>query len=137
MTDRAKRHMQPGDAHTVVGMVGRGVARVLVALWGASMLALPLAAYAQEPLPETVARIHYQRPDGAYEGWQLHVWEDTTESVTWTDGLPVTGVDDYGAYWDVGLQDGAERVGFIVHMGDVKRSEEHTSELQSRENLVC
>ena len=120
MTDHAERHMQPGDAHTVVGMVGRGTARVLAALWAASMLALPLAAYAQEPVPENVARIHYQRPDGAYEGWQLHVWEDTTESVTWTDGLPVTGVDDYGAYWDVGLQDGAERVGFIVHMGDVK-----------------
>ncbi|MFO7544628.1 MAG: pullulanase-type alpha-1,6-glucosidase [Trueperaceae bacterium] len=121
MTDRAKGHMQPGVAPTtVVGMVGRGVPRVLVAIWAASMLALPLPAFAQEPLPENVARIHYQRPDGAYESWQLHVWEDTTESVTWTEGLPVSGYDDYGAYWDVGLQDGAERVGFIVHMGDVK-----------------
>ncbi len=71
-------------------------------------------------IPEDTARIHYQRPDGVYENWELHVWEDTTESVTWADGLKIAGFDDYGAYWDVGLKENAQRVGFIVHKGDEK-----------------
>ncbi len=84
------------------------------------LLALPVAALAQEPLPEDVARFHYQRDDGDYEGWVLHLWEDTLEQVTWAEGLPITGFDDYGAYWDVRLSEAAERVGFIVHKGDEK-----------------
>ena len=83
-------------------------------------LALPPAAVAQEELPEGMARFHYQRDDGDYEGWVLHLWEDTREQVTWAQGLPITGFDDYGAYWDVRLSDGAARVGFIVHKGDLK-----------------
>ena len=87
----------------------------------ATALAIAFAqADAAPPLPDDVARVHYQRPDGDYAGWVLHVWEDTTESVTWAAGLPVTGQDAYGAYWDVGLADGAARVGFIVHKGDEK-----------------
>ena len=81
---------------------------------------LAAGAFAQSELPEGTARIHYQRPDATYQGWVLHVWEDTLESVTWGAGLPVTGTDDYGAYWDVRLSDGAARLGFIVHMGDTK-----------------
>jgi pullulanase len=72
------------------------------------------------PLPDGVARIHYQRPDGDYAGWVLHVWEDTVESVTWAAGLPAAGVSPYGVFWDVRLADGAARVGFIVHKGDTK-----------------
>ncbi len=84
-----------------------------------SAVALPLA-FAQEPLPDDVARVHYQRADGDYTDWELHVWEDTLESVTWQNGLEVTGLDDYGAYWDVRLAEGAARLGFIVHRGDTK-----------------
>jgi len=97
-----------------------------VALWAAAAI-VALAglggAFAQgdpPPLPDDVARVHYQRSDGDYGGWELHVWEDTVEQVTWQDGLPVTGVSDYGVYWDVRLAEGAARVGFIVHQGDLK-----------------
>ena len=83
-------------------------------------LALPPVAIAQDALPEGIARFHYQRDDGDYDGWVLHLWEDTREQVTWARGLPITGFDDYGAYWDVRLTDGAARVGFIVHKGDLK-----------------
>ncbi len=88
---------------------------MLASFW----LVLALAA-AQGELPENVARIHYQRPDGAYEGFELHVWEDTLEEVTWQDGLDISGTDDYGVYWDVRLAEGADRLGLIVHKGDEK-----------------
>ena len=75
---------------------------------------------AQSEPAEGTARVHYTRPDGVYDGWTLHVWEDTSESVTWETGLEPTGTDDFGAYWDVGLQDGADLLGFIVHRGEEK-----------------
>ena len=89
--------------------------KLLSALW---LLALG-GAFAQD-LAENTARIHYTRPDGVYDAWKLHVWEDTTETVTWGNGLDVTGEDDYGVYWDVGLTDDAQTLGFIVHKGDEK-----------------
>ncbi len=86
-----------------------------------ALLTLPLGAQAQQaPQPDDTARIHYQRPDGQYEGWVLHVWEDTTDEVTWADGLAQTGSDAFGVYWDVHLKPDASRLGFIVHKGDQK-----------------
>ncbi|NNF69458.1 MAG: hypothetical protein HKN01_06770, partial [Acidimicrobiia bacterium] len=73
-----------------------------------------------EDLPDGIARVHYRNPDGDYIDWVLHAWEDTTETVTWENGLPPTGEDDFGLYWDVGLADGAATLGFIVHRGDEK-----------------
>ncbi|MFQ5601299.1 MAG: pullulanase-associated domain-containing protein, partial [Candidatus Krumholzibacteriia bacterium] len=72
------------------------------------------------PLREGFARIHYHRPDGSYDGWGLHVWEDTQEQVGWDRPLEPAGTDSYGLYWDVGLEHDAERLGFIVHKGDTK-----------------
>ena len=83
------------------------------------VLMMVLSAVAGAQVPEGVARIHYSRPDAA-TGWVLHVWEDTTASVTWETGLRPSGEDDFGVYWDVGLQDGAERLGFLIHQGDEK-----------------
>ena len=84
------------------------------------VLILAFLAVASAQVPEGVARVHYSRPDAAFEGWVLHVWEDTTESVTWEAGLEPTGTDDFGVYWDVGLQDNAETLGFLVHQGEEK-----------------
>jgi pullulanase len=98
-------------------MTARVLSRPL--LW-LSVLCFSLlgASYAQ--LPDDTARIHYNRPDGDYEGWTLHVWEDTSELVTWEAGLAPTGESDFGLYWDVGLIEGAQTLGFIVHRGDDK-----------------
>ena len=93
---------------------------LLAALVALSALAATHAQAEPPPLPDDVARIHYQRPDGDYDGWVLHVWEDTIEQVTWQSGLPISGFSDYGAYWDVRLAEDAARVGFIVHLGDLK-----------------
>jgi pullulanase len=86
------------------------------------LLAFATGALGQSapPLPDGVARIHYVRPDGDYRGWVLHVWLDTIERVTWQNGLPQSGVADGAAYWDVRLAPDAARVGFIIHVGDVK-----------------
>jgi pullulanase-type alpha-1,6-glucosidase len=88
----------------------------------ALVLLMSALAVAQEApaLEGDVARIHYHRPDGDYSGWELHVWEDSSEQVTWQDGLGIAGETGFGVYWEVGLQEGAERVGFIIHRGDDK-----------------
>jgi pullulanase-type alpha-1,6-glucosidase len=88
---------------------------LLVSLLPAGMLAAPPAQDDAD-----VATIHYHRPDGNYEGWGLHVWEDTVEAVTWTTPLPPAGEDDFGVFWTVRLAPDAERLGFIVHKGDEK-----------------
>jgi pullulanase-type alpha-1,6-glucosidase len=66
------------------------------------------------------AIVHYHRPDGEYEGWGLHVWEDTVEEVTWTTPLPPAGEDEFGVFWTVALAADAELLGVIVHKGDEK-----------------
>ena len=96
---------------------------LLTTLW-ALIAALTIApqrvADAQGVVPEGTARIHYSRPDAAYAGRTLHVWEDTSESVTWETGLEPSGKDAFGIYWNVGLKDDAEQLNFIVHKGDEK-----------------
>ncbi|SMB79740.1 pullulanase-type alpha-1,6-glucosidase [Deinococcus hopiensis] len=82
--------------------------------------ALAAAAAAQSALPANTARVHYQRPDGAYTGWGLHVWEDTTATVDWAKPLVQSGKDDFGAYFDIPLKPNAQQLGLIVHKGDTK-----------------
>ena len=89
-------------------------------IWLESGSAEILSSRPLAPPTEGMARVHYFRPDGAYEGFELHVWEDVDEDVTWADGLDQTGSTGYGVYWDINLIEGAERVGFIVHKGDEK-----------------
>ncbi|ADV68370.1 pullulanase-type alpha-1,6-glucosidase [Deinococcus maricopensis] len=72
------------------------------------------------PVPDGVARLHYHRPDGQYDGWGLHAWEDTTATVEWSKPLPPTGTDAFGAYWDVPLKADWAKLSFIVHKGDEK-----------------
>src|SRR5690606_39527648 len=51
----------------------------------------------------------------------------------------LSGLDDlvFECTLDNALNDGTDGSGLAVCLDDVIRSEEHTSELQSRENLVC
>lgn len=76
------------------------------------------------------ALIFYNRPDGNYEGWTLHVWNNgqcdayTEEqaNITWTAGVQIAGVDpNYGAYWLLDLKDGHDDCGnYIIHLEDEK-----------------
>ena len=63
------------------------------------------------------ARIHYYRPDGNYANWTVYAFEDTAEYTgDYNDGLTgVTGMDSYGAYFDISLIANAQNLGFIIH----------------------
>lgn len=77
---------------------------------------------AQTPVPADHIRIHYHRSDGAYAGWTVYAFGDTTEDQGNFGGGPVqvSGTDSFGAYFDVGITAGAANVGIIVHMGNTK-----------------
>ncbi|WP_052078587.1 pullulanase [Spirochaeta lutea] len=67
-------------------------------------------------IPENTLRVHYTRDDGNYENYVLWIWNDTTwESADgWPEGLPKTGIDEFGAYYDIPLKEGASQVGFLA-----------------------
>ncbi|WP_084571515.1 pullulanase-type alpha-1,6-glucosidase [Deinococcus misasensis] len=88
-------------------------------LFAFSALASLTCALAQS-LPENTARIHYFRPDGNYENWGLHVWEDADVNVSWDKPLQQSGKDEFGAFFDVKLKNDAKKLGFIIHKGDDK-----------------
>ena len=65
------------------------------------------------------AVIHYNRPDGNYAAWGLHLWGDGLApgeaTPGWTTPTAFEGSDAYGALHRIGIADDTQRVGFIVH----------------------
>ncbi len=78
-------------------------------------LLLSVSAVAQ--VPANHIRIHYHRADGNYQGWTVYAFGDTTEATGNYNGgpVPVTGNDNYGVYFDVGIVNNAQNVGLIIH----------------------
>ncbi|MFD6190436.1 pullulanase-type alpha-1,6-glucosidase [Streptomyces sp. NPDC060275] len=68
----------------------------------------------------TKAVLHYQRADGNYDGWGLHVWGDAANPTDWAKPLQPVRTDPYGAVFEVPLTEGASSVSYIVHKGDEK-----------------
>ncbi len=76
--------------------------------------------------------IRYHRDDGDYgdptsgdynDFWGLHLWGDAidpSEGTDWTSPKPFDGIDDFGAFWEVLIQDSSQPVNFIIHRGDTK-----------------
>ena len=75
--------------------------------------------------------IRYHRDDGDYGTpsadyntyWGLHLWGDAidpSEGTDWTSPKPFDGIDDFGAYWNVLIQNSGQPVNFIIHRGDAK-----------------
>ncbi|MGA5816358.1 pullulanase-type alpha-1,6-glucosidase [Kitasatospora sp. NPDC094028] len=81
---------------------------------------------APAPAPTAGARpyavVHYNRPDGDYDGWNLYAWGDLAdgEGTQWPAGHPFTGRDAYGAFAYVKLKPGASDLGFIVEKNGTK-----------------
>ncbi|MCB8906709.1 MULTISPECIES: pullulanase-type alpha-1,6-glucosidase [unclassified Streptomyces] len=77
-------------------------------------------APAPAPQDKTKAVIHYQRPDGDYDGWGLHTWTGAAQPTDWSKPLLPVRVDAYGAVYEVPLTEGATSLSYILHKGDEK-----------------
>ena len=62
-------------------------------------------AQAAPPIAANHIRVHYHRPDGAYAGWTVYAFGDTTEDQGNFGGGPVqiARTDSFGAFFDVGV----------------------------------
>ncbi|MFK3731326.1 pullulanase-type alpha-1,6-glucosidase [Streptomyces sp. NPDC088090] len=77
-------------------------------------------APAPAPQDRTKAVIHYQRADGDYDGWGLHLWTGAAQPTDWSKPLLPTRTDAYGAVYEVPLAEGATTLSYILHKGDQK-----------------
>jgi pullulanase/glycogen debranching enzyme len=79
--------------------------------------------YFNQASAQGFATIHYQRADGIYTDWGLHLWGDAIDdgvATEWNVPRPFDGIDDFGAYWNVPIVDANEPLNFIIHKGDEK-----------------
>ncbi len=88
--------------------------------------------YTSQAAAQGYVTIRYHRADGDYGDptspdfnnfWGLHLWGsaiDPAEATVWDAPKPFDGVDAYGAYWNVLIQDATQPVNFIIHRGDTK-----------------
>ena len=73
--------------------------------------------YTSQAAAQGFVTIHYQRPDGTYDGWGLHLWGDAIADgvgTEWGSPRPYDGVDDFGAYWNVPIKN-ANAAGQLHH----------------------
>ncbi|MGA0286535.1 MAG: type I pullulanase [Phycisphaerales bacterium] len=63
--------------------------------------------------------VHYHRPDGRYEGWNLWVWPEGEPGAAHA----FAGVDEFGAVARVDFADEVGRAGFIVRKGEWERKD--------------
>ncbi|MGW1496093.1 pullulanase-type alpha-1,6-glucosidase [Streptomyces sp. NPDC002402] len=75
---------------------------------------------AYPPQDKTKAVLHYQRPDGDYDGWGLHTWTGAKDPTDWSRPLQPVKKDAYGVTFEVPLAAGATSLSYIVHRGDEK-----------------
>ncbi|OII70231.1 sulfonate ABC transporter ATP-binding protein [Streptomyces sp. CC77] len=78
----------------------------------------PDGAYPPQDTGKAV--LHYQRADGDYDGWGLHVWTGAAEPTDWSRPLMPVRTDPYGAVYEVPLAAGATSLSYIIHKGDEK-----------------
>jgi pullulanase-type alpha-1,6-glucosidase len=85
--------------------------------------------YTQEGAASDFALLHYRRPAGDYgdytspnfnDFWGMHVWGDTTNTVSWDNPLRPIGFDNFGAIFKVSLTATPMQIGYIFHKGDEK-----------------
>ncbi len=75
---------------------------------------------AHPPQDQGKAVLHHQRPDGAYDGWGLHVWTGAATPTDWSKPLLPARFDSFGAVYEVPLAPGATSLSYILHKGDEK-----------------
>ncbi|MBE2241085.1 MAG: alpha amylase N-terminal ig-like domain-containing protein, partial [Caldilineaceae bacterium] len=98
----------------------QSIHRLLRIALAATLIAALLLPAAPSALAQDTATIHYHRPDGAYEGWGLHVWGAAAQETSWAEPLAPTGSDDFGVSWEVPVTVADGELGFIIHNGEAK-----------------
>jgi pullulanase len=94
--------------------------KVLVALIAVFTCGLPAIASA---IPATInLTVHYQRPGGDYQGWNLWIWKNLTSGADVdvdSNGVTFTSADDFGKIATVKVDgmDKFENLGIIVRKG--------------------
>jgi pullulanase len=94
--------------------------QVLVALIAVFTCGLPAIASA---IPATInLTVHYQRPGGDYQGWNLWIWKNLTSGADVdvdSNGVTFTSADDFGKIATVKVDgmDKFENLGIIVRKG--------------------
>ncbi|MEZ4708272.1 MAG: pullulanase-type alpha-1,6-glucosidase [Caldilineaceae bacterium] len=90
------------------------------------------AFYTSQAAAQGYVTIHYQRADSNYgdpasgdfnDFWGLHLWGDAIADgvgTEWAGPRPFDAIDEFGAYWDIPIQDASQPVNFIIHRGDAK-----------------
>jgi glycosidase len=77
-----------------------------------------LAPQPPDPTVRT-ATIHYNRPDGQYGNWGLHLFGDALapgqDTPFWDNPAEFEGTDGYGAVITLDIDEPLKQVGFIVH----------------------
>ena len=77
-----------------------------------------LAPLPPDPTVRT-ATIHYNRPDGQYANWGLHLFGDALApgeaTPEWTNPTEFEGTDAYGAVITIDIDEPLKQVGFIIH----------------------
>lgn len=96
-----------------------------------SLAAFALAASALAPAfatsnpPAGMVAINYNRCDGNYDGWGVHLWKDPgipLPDVSWQKPMMPSGKTDFGVYWHVKADEFGSKVkvNYIIHKGDSK-----------------
>jgi hypothetical protein len=76
------------------------------------------ATIPQPPPPVTTATVHYNRPNGDYDSWGLHLWGDAIAdgvATDWAAPRQRDEIDGFGAVYRIPLRDGTLPVNFIMH----------------------
>ncbi len=87
----------------------------------------------ESSVPAEYVIIHYYRPDGDYgdwtsddfnDFWGLHLWGSALHpdeyNPDWPTPRKFSGIDEYGAYVAMRLEDPSQPVNFIIHKGNEK-----------------
>ncbi|TDT68096.1 type I pullulanase [Hypnocyclicus thermotrophus] len=70
-----------------------------------------------DPIEDNEIRVHYKRDDGNYDNFTVWAWNDADFTGDWPHGIKYSGIDNYGAYYDIPLKtnrDEANNLGFLL-----------------------
>ncbi|CAM6125988.1 unnamed protein product [Calypogeia fissa] len=111
---------KPGCTASLSGKVCKGVISIRSRVEGNSQLNASMSVAVTDDVEDNQAvktvRIHYNRKDGKYDDWGLHIWGDTDHPTAWEKPLHAAGSDEFGMYWELSAKQSGN-VYFLIHSG--------------------